>query len=209
MRIENSFVVPASPEAAWQLLMDVPRIIPCMPGATLDEVVADDAWKATMQVKLGPIGLTFATSVKRDEVDEAGRRVKLAADARELRNRGNAKATIESSLTGNGGGTQVDLVTELALTGVVAQYGRGMIQDISSQLVSSFAECLQSQLAAEPQQAAQAVTTKQEPVSGLPLFLGALGRTLRRHARGVALAALALGAVAASRARRIRRARVR
>jgi uncharacterized protein len=209
MRIENSFVVPASPEAAWQLLMDVPRIIPCMPGATLDEVVADDAWKATMQVKLGPIGLTFATSVKRDEVDEAGRRVKLAADARELRNRGNAKATIESSLTGNGGGTQVDLVTELALTGVVAQYGRGMIQDISSQLVSSFAECLQSQLAAEPQQAAQAVTTKQEPVSGLPLFLGALGRTLRRHARGVALAALALGTVAASRARRIRRARVR
>jgi carbon monoxide dehydrogenase subunit G len=209
MRIENSFVVPASPEAAWQLLMDVPRIIPCMPGATLDEVVADDAWKATMQVKLGPIGLTFATSVKRDEVDEAGRRVKLAADARELRNRGNAKATIESSLTGNGGGTQVDLVTELALTGVVAQYGRGMIQDISSQLVSSFAECLQSQLAAEPQQAAQAVTTKQEPVSGLPLFLGALGRTLRSHARGVALAALALGAVAASRARRIRRARVR
>jgi carbon monoxide dehydrogenase subunit G len=209
MRIENSFVVPASPEAAWQLLMDVPRIIPCMPGATLDEVVADDAWKATMQVKLGPIGLTFATSVKRDEVDEAGRRVKLAADARELRNRGNAKATIESSLTGNGGGTQVDLVTELALTGVVAQYGRGMIQDISSQLVSSFAECLQSQLAAEPQQGAQAVTTKREPVSGLPLFLGALGRTLRRHARGVALAALALGAVAASRARRIRRARVR
>jgi carbon monoxide dehydrogenase subunit G len=209
MRLENSFDVPVSPEAAWELLMDVPRIIPCMPGAKLEEVVADDAWKATMQVKLGPIGLTFATDVKREEVDEAERRVKLAADAREVRNRGNAKATIESSLTDDGGGTQVNLVTELALTGTVAQYGRGMIQDISSQLVASFAECIQSRLTADPEEAEQAVATQQQPVSGLPLFFGAMGRTLRRHARSIALAAVALGAVAVSRARRGRRARVR
>jgi carbon monoxide dehydrogenase subunit G len=209
MKIENSFDVPTSPEAAWELLMDVPRIIPCMPGAKLDEVVADDAWKATMQVKLGPIGLTFATDVKREEVDEAERRVKLAADAREVRNRGNARATIESSLTGNGGGTQVSLVTELALTGTVAQYGRGMIEDISSQLVSSFAECIKSRLADEPDEAEQAVATHQQPVSGLTLFFGASRRALRRHARSAALAALALGAVALSRARRMRRARVR
>jgi uncharacterized protein len=207
MRIENSFDVPASPEAAWELLMDVPRIIPCMPGAKLDEVVADDAWKATIQVKLGPISLTFATNVRREEVDEAERRVKLAADAREVRNRGNAKATIESSLTGNGGGTHVDLVTELALTGTVAQYGRGMIEDISSQLVSTFAACIQSQLASEPEQAANAVATQQRPVSGLALFFGALRRALRRHARTVAVAALALGALAVSRARSVRRSR--
>jgi uncharacterized protein len=205
MRIENSFDVPATPEAAWELLMDVPRIIPCMPGATLDEVVADDAWKATMQVKLGPIGLTFATNVRREEVDEDGRRVKLAADAREVRNRGNAKATIESGLTGNEGGTHVDLVTELALTGAVAQYGRGMIEDISSQLVSTFAECIKSQLDAEPEEAEKAVATQQNPVSGLGLFFGALRRALRRHARSVALAALALGALAVSRVRRSRR----
>jgi uncharacterized protein len=207
MRIENSFDVPASPEAAWELLMDVPRIIPCMPGAKLDEVVADDAWKATMQVKLGPISLTFATNVRREEVDEAERRVKLAADAREVRNRGNAKATIESSLTGNGGATHVDLVTELALTGTVAQYGRGMIEDISSQLVSTFAGCIQSQLASEPEQAANAMATQQRPVSGLALFFGALRRALRRHARTVAVAALALGALAVSRARGVRRSR--
>jgi carbon monoxide dehydrogenase subunit G len=207
MRIENSFDVPASPEAAWELLMDVPRIIPCMPGATLDEVVADDAWKATMQVKLGPIGLTFATNVRREEFDEAARRVKLAADAREVRNRGNAKATIESSLTDNGGGTHVDLVTELALTGAVAQYGRGMIEDISSQLVSSFAECIQSQLVAEPEEAEKAVATQQQAVPGLALFFGALRRTLRKHARSVGLAAAALALVAVSRARGVRRSR--
>jgi uncharacterized protein len=85
VRIENSFDVPAPPEAAWDLLMDVPRVIPCMPGAKLDKVVDDATWKATMQVKVGPVGLTFATDVKREEVDEAARRVKLAAKAREVR----------------------------------------------------------------------------------------------------------------------------
>ena len=72
MRLENSFEVPASPEAAWALLMDVPRIIPCMPGATLDEAVDDENWKATMAVKLGPISLSFKTDVKREQSDEDG-----------------------------------------------------------------------------------------------------------------------------------------
>jgi carbon monoxide dehydrogenase subunit G len=176
MKIENSFDVPASPEEAWELLMDVPRVIPCMPGATLDEVVDDSNWKATMQVKLGPIGLTFAADVKREDADEDARRVRLAANARELRNRGRANATIESTLSANGGGTHVDIVTDLALQGAVAQYGRGMIQDISSQLVDSFAQCLQTQLTAEPEVAAHAMAVQAEPVAGLSLFLGSLRR---------------------------------
>jgi carbon monoxide dehydrogenase subunit G len=114
----------------------------------LNEVVDDSTWKATMQVKLGPIGLTFATDVKREEVDETQRRVRLVAVARELRNRGHANAKIESTLVTADGGTRIELVTDLALTGTVAQYGRGMIEDVSSQLVRSFAECLESQLAA-------------------------------------------------------------
>ena len=152
MRLENSFDVPGTPEAAWALLLDVPRVIPCMPGATLDEVVADDRWKATMKVKVGPIALTFATDVKREEADDDARRIKLGATAREVRNRGNANATIESSLVSVDGGTRVDIVTELALTGTVAQYGRGMIQDISSQLVDRFARCLQTQLVGAPEE---------------------------------------------------------
>ena len=98
VKLENSFEVAAPPEKAWDLLMDVPRIVPCMPGAKLDEVVDDDHWKATMQVKLGPISLTFATDVERKEADEAARRVVLGANARETRNRGRASATIESTL---------------------------------------------------------------------------------------------------------------
>jgi len=99
VRLENSFEVPAPPEQAWALLMDVPRIIPCMPGAKLDETIDDSHWKATMAVKLGPISLSFITDVAREEEDESARRAKLSAKAREARGRGNAQATIESTLT--------------------------------------------------------------------------------------------------------------
>jgi uncharacterized protein len=180
MRLENSFVVPAPPEAAWNLLMDVPRVIPCMPGAKLDEAVDDSSWKATMHVKLGPISLTFATDVKREEADEAARRTKLSARARESRGRGAAQATIESSLIEVDGGTKVDLVTDLSLTGAVAQYGRGIVPDVSSQLVTSFAECLKAQLTEAPEEARVAAAAQAKPVSGLSLGFRALGRSISR-----------------------------
>ncbi len=180
MRLENSFEVPAPPDAAWDLLVDVPRVIPCMPGATLDETVDDSTWKATMQVKLGPISLTFATDVKQDELDEAARRARLSARAREARGRGAAQATIESSLSGVDGGTRIDIVTDLSLAGPVAQYGRGIVEDVSSQLVTRFAECLQAQLAAAPEEAQAAREAQAKPVSGLSVGFGALGRSIRR-----------------------------
>lgn len=181
MKLENSFEVAAPPERAWELLMDVPRVVPCMPGATLTEVVDDSHWKAEMAVRLGPIGLTFATDVARNEVDDDARRVLLAASAREVRNRGRAQATIESRLSPlGGGGTRVDLATDLTLSGPAAQYGRGMIQDVSSQLVTSFAECLEAQLAAAPEEAEAAVAAQAKPLSGLSLALSALRRRLAR-----------------------------
>ncbi len=183
MRLENSFEVPAPPERAWALLLDVPRVIPCMPGAELTEVVDESTWKATMQVKLGPISLSFATDVKREEADETARRVRLSARARELRGRGGGQATIESSLAALDGGTRIDIVTDLALTGAVAQYGRGIVQDVSAQLVDRFAECLKAQLVAGPEEARAAVAESAKPVSGLSLGLTALGRAIRRLLR--------------------------
>jgi carbon monoxide dehydrogenase subunit G len=180
VKLENSFQVAAPPEKAWALLMDVPRIIPCMPGAKLDETLSDSNWKATMQVKLGPIGLTFDTDCKRTAVDEAGRSVTLTADAREVRNRGRANATIQSTLAAENGGTRVDIVTDVSLSGTVAQYGRGMIADISSQMVTSFADCLQAQLGESTEEAAAAVAAQAKPISGLSLFFGSLWRRIRR-----------------------------
>ncbi len=179
-RLENSFEVPAAPEAAWDLLMDVPRVIPCMPGAELSDVVDESTWKTKMNVKLGPIALAFDTEVKRDEVDEAARRAKLSARARELRGRGGGQAMIESTLTPLDGGTRVDIVTDLTLSGAVAQYGRGVVEDVSAQLVRSFAECLQRQLTAAPEEAQAAVAAQAKPVSGLALGVRALSRTALR-----------------------------
>jgi uncharacterized protein len=193
VKLENSFDVPASPEAAWDLLMDVPRVIPCMPGAELIETIDESHWKARMKVKLGPISLSFLTDVTRQEVDEANHRVVLGAKAREERGRGAATATIESSLASAEGRTQVLTATDLALTGTAAQFGRGLIQDISAQLLDSFAYCLEQQLASEPEHpenpgnssAALAASAPAEPkpVSGLALGAAAMRSMVGRHKR--------------------------
>jgi uncharacterized protein len=192
VRIENSFEVAAPPEAAWDLLMDVPRVIPCMPGAQLTETVDDDHWKAKMAVKLGPIALTFDTAVARETADPEARRAVLSADAREAKGRGSARATIESTLTTQDGGTRVDIVTDLALTGPVAQYGRGLVQSVAGQLTASFASCLQAHLAPAPaaEEAPHAVTAEAPPapagpvpVSGLRLGLNALLEVLHLRRR--------------------------
>jgi carbon monoxide dehydrogenase subunit G len=189
MKIENSFEVAAPPEAAWELLMDVPRVIPCMPGAQLTETVDDDHWKATMAVKLGPIGLNFQTDVARESSDADAREAVLSARAREAKGRGSAQATITSTLAEQDGGTRVDIATDLALTGPVAQYGRGMVQSVAAQLTAKFAACLQEQLkpsaaASEEPSAASAHTPPAPvPVSGLRLGMKALADTVSRPFR--------------------------
>ena len=187
MRLENSFEVPASVEQSWRLLNDVPSVVPCLPGAELVEVVGEDAWKAKLHVKLGPIALQFLADVVREERDEAAGRVLLGTKARESKGRGSAEATIESTLTAIDGGTRVDLVTELALRGAVAQYGRGVVGDVASRMTADFADCLRGKLA-EPDSpsAAPAAPAAPEPVPVLRLVLAALRQTLlrrRRHER--------------------------
>ena len=170
MQLENSFEVAASRDTAWNLLMDVPRVVPCMPGAQLTETVDESNWKAKVSVKLGPIALQFAADVARTEVDTADNRVVLTTNAREIRGRGGAKATIESKLTELGPSqTRVNVLTDLALSGAVAQYGRGIVQDVAGQMVGKFADCLQKQLVGSEEEAQAAVEQASKPVSGLRL----------------------------------------
>jgi uncharacterized protein len=193
VRLANAFEVPAPPERAWELLMDVPRVIPCMPGTELTETVDDSRWKARMTVKLGPMSFAFATDVSREEVDEGARRARLSANARETRGRGGGRATIDSTLVPLEGGTRVEIVTDLALSGAVAQYGRGMVEDVSSRLVTSFADCLRREFTAEPAGAdtGPAEPPAAKPISAVSLALGVfrsrirdLIERLRRKERG-------------------------
>jgi hypothetical protein len=180
MLVENSFEVNAPRSQAWDLLMDVPRVIPCMPGAELTETVDETNWKAKMGVKLGPISLTFATDVAQTDADEAAATVELSAKAREVRGRGGAQAKIRSTLVELDSGTRVDIATDLALSGAVAQYGRGIVADVSAQLVEQFAECLQAQLAGSEEEATAAVEEAARPVSGGSMGLKALWTSIKR-----------------------------
>jgi carbon monoxide dehydrogenase subunit G len=184
--LESSFDVPVQPEQAWELLMDVPRVIPCMPGTTLTETVDDSSWKARMDVRLGPVALTFDTDVRREDADADSLRAVLAAEARELRGRGAGRARIESSLVAQDGGTKVLISTDLTLSGTVAQTGRGLVQAVSAQLVQSFADCLQAQLAGTQEEASAAVTAQSSPVKGHSLAWGALARRVEGFLRRLA-----------------------
>jgi carbon monoxide dehydrogenase subunit G len=150
--------------------MDVPRVIPCMPGAQLTETVDESNWKAKVSVKLGPIALQFAADVARTEVDTQTNSVVLTTIAREVRGRGGAQATIRSMLTELGPQrTRVDVFTDLSLSGSVAQYGRGIVQDVAGQMVGKFADCLQKQLVGSEEEAQAAVEQASKPISGLRL----------------------------------------
>jgi carbon monoxide dehydrogenase subunit G len=182
VRLENTFDVPAPPERAWELLMDVPRVIPCMPGAELTETIDEVTWKATISMKLGPMSFLFAADVRRTEADRDAWRATLDIVARELRGRGSGQATVTSSLQQTDDGTRVTIVTDLTMVGAVAQYGRGLVQPVSAQLVTSFAGCLRESIVTEQ----PPVTAPARPVPGLRLTFAALlawlrGRIGRRH----------------------------
>lgn len=177
MRLENSFTVSAQPERVWALLTDVPAVVPCMPGAELVEEVDETTSKANVKVKLGPISMTFGATVRREEADVDAMRLRLVADARELRGRGMARATIAAAVQPSDGGSRVDVLTNLDLSGAVAQYGRGIVKDLAGQLTAEFAENLRGRLdgAADERAATQ-------PVSGIRLLIRALRARFRRGA---------------------------
>jgi hypothetical protein len=178
MRIENTFEVQAPPAAAWALLSDVPRVVPCMPGAELKRTVDESTWEVLQRVKLGPISLQFRSEVTRTELNETDRRAVLSVKAKEVRGRGGADATIESSLEPAGRGTRVTVVTELSLRGTVAQYGRPVVGSVAEELTRQFATCLASMLETE---APSEPPPRVKPVGGLRLLFGTLWRRLFRR----------------------------
>jgi carbon monoxide dehydrogenase subunit G len=148
MKLENEFVVAAPIEQVWKHLLDVERIAPCAPGAELTEIVDERTWKGKVNVKIGPISMSFAGTVTIQERDDEGHRAVLKAEGREQKGKGSASALVVGHLQEAEGGTRVHMETDLTITGAVAQYGRGMIGDISARMTNDFAACLQVNMAA-------------------------------------------------------------
>ena len=143
MKIEDQFRVPVPVEQAWAVLLDVERIAPCMPGAQLQEIEGDE-FRGIVKVKVGPITAQYKGAARITEADEAARRVVIVAEGRDTRGQGNASATVTATLEPDGDGTVVKIDTDLNVTGKVAQFGRGVMADVSSKLLAQFAESLQT-----------------------------------------------------------------
>jgi carbon monoxide dehydrogenase subunit G len=186
MEINNSFEVPLPPKDAWKVLLNIERIAPCMPGAELTGVVDKDTYAGKVLVKLGPVALAFAGQVKFTEIDEANHKARVKAQGKDAKGRGGANATVDFHLVPIPAGSQVIVKTDLNLSGAVAQYGRasGLIQDVASQLIGQFANCLKSQLAASGATAKAATATQApsaaKPISGFALMFRALLNAIRR-----------------------------
>src|SRR4051812_48860373 len=143
MELTNDFRVGVPPATAWAVLTDVERIAPCMPGAQLQEVEGDE-YRGVVKVKVGPITAQYKGAATFVERDEANRKAVLRAEGRETRGQGNANATITATLEPDGDGTKVVVVTDLTVTGKVAQFGRGVMADVSAKLLDQFVASLES-----------------------------------------------------------------
>jgi carbon monoxide dehydrogenase subunit G len=141
MELDHSFTVPVPPDRAWEVLLDVERIAPCMPGATVEEFDGEVV-TGRIKVKVGPVSLTYRGTAKFTERDPDARVVVADASGKETRGAGTASATIRSSLEPSGEGTRVSIHTTMNVTGRPAQFGRGVIAEVGGKLVEKFAENL-------------------------------------------------------------------
>jgi carbon monoxide dehydrogenase subunit G len=151
MELTHDFTVPASVDDTWATFMDLERVGSCFPGATVTSV-DDSGFAGTVKVKLGPIALQYAGSGQFLERDDAAHRAVIEAKGKDKRGNGTAGATVTVQLAASGEGTRIDVTTDLSVTGKPAQFGRGVMQDVSDKLLQQFVACIEGQFApAEPE----------------------------------------------------------
>ncbi len=160
MKINNEFTVAAPIQQAWDTMLNLERIAPCLPGAAIQEEKDEGEYDGTMKVKIGPITANYKGTVKFEEVDEGNHRAVLQATGRDARGQGTASATIVSTLQEEGEGTKVSVETDMKLTGRAAQFGRGIAQDVATKMLDQFASCLEEEITGGPEEGAAAATAE-------------------------------------------------
>jgi uncharacterized protein len=148
IELDNSFTVPVPPEQAWDVLLDVERIAPCMPGASVTSVEGDQI-EGQVKVKLGPLSLTYKGTAKFTEKDEASHTIAIEATGKETRGAGTASANVQASLKPDDAGTLVSIHTSLNVTGRPAQFGRSLLPEVSGKLIGEFASNLAALIGAD------------------------------------------------------------
>src|SRR4051794_2135650 len=193
MELTNDFRVAVPPATAWSVLTDVERIAPCMPGAQLQEVEGDE-YRGVVKVKVGPITAQYKGAASFVERDETNLKAVLRAEGRDTRGQGNANATITATLTAEGDGTRVLVVTDLTVTGKVAQFGRGVMADVSAKLLGQFVDCLHDKVLSGDAVGASATGTADQPATAAePLAAGTGTASVTAAAASTTEAAVATG----------------
>jgi carbon monoxide dehydrogenase subunit G len=185
MLIKNEFQVAAPVERVWAFFGDIPQVATCLPGTELTRNLGDDKYAGRVAIRMGPVRLSFDGTAQVTERDEAAHRMVVDANGSEEKGRGQASMAITATLARAGRGTKVAVAQDLQLAGAAAQYGRGMISDVSSVLMQDFARNLQNRIDAadrgeSPEQARQAASSASGLTLGLRAALMALSRVFRR-----------------------------
>ncbi|MFD7994084.1 SRPBCC family protein [Streptomyces mexicanus] len=167
MELRHEFTVPVPVEDAWRALLDIERVAPCLPGATVEEFDGKTV-TGSVKVRLGPITVSYKGTAVFEEQDEAAHRLVLTAGGRETRGQGTARATVTGTLTERDGGTAVSVLTDLTVTGRPAQFGRGVLAEVGDRLVGQFADCLAERLAGPAARAPQESAPAGESATARP-----------------------------------------
>ncbi len=180
MEIEDTFRVDLPVDATWRVLLDIERIAPCLPGAQLQEIEGEE-YRGVVKVKVGPITAQYKGAAHFESRDDATHVAVIVGSGRDTRGQGNASATITMTLTADGSGTSVNVATDLSITGKVAQFGRGVMADVSAKLLAQFVENLERDVlsgpvvdlvAADESEAATPVDVQDPALSGPPTTNG-------------------------------------
>lgn len=205
MQIENSFAVRAAPDRVYEFLLDVNNVVSCVPGAELSEVVDPDTFKGKVRIKVGPVTVSYNGTARITSRDTGARTATLEAEGRETTGSGTAQATTIMAVAADGEASKVTLTTDFTVVGRIAQFGRGIMEDVSRHLVGQAAECIQSKLEAPPPTAAPAAESSSPGASSSSSAPAAAAPPAPSPSEPASLDALALGrAVAMERISRMK-----
>jgi carbon monoxide dehydrogenase subunit G len=182
MLIKNDFDVAEPVEKVWQFFENIPQVATCLPGAELTEDLGGDKYKGRVAIRMGPVRLQFAGTADITERDEAARRLVVHAAGADEKGRGQASMIVTATLAKAGRGTRVEVTQDLQLSGAAAQYGRGMIGDVSSVLMHDFSVNMQDRIGRieRGESAEQITAAAASPAGGLTIGLRAARMALMR-----------------------------
>jgi carbon monoxide dehydrogenase subunit G len=180
MLIKSDFEVAQPVEKVWRFFENIPQVAACLPGAELTDDLGDDKYLGKVAVRMGPVKLQFSGTAQIKERDDAAKRIVVDAAGADEKGRGQAAMLVTAQLSATSGGTKVEVAQDLQLSGAAAQYGRGMISDVTAVLMSDFAKNMQTRIGALEQGLSPEQIANAAPASGLAIGLRAALMALRR-----------------------------